>query len=914
MLLDRWFFFRRFPGLVIISLVPLFALGLQQLGWLDPFDGWLRDRFVQYAPMSVEDAGRVLVVQHEPDAPDMDSVTGVRVVDQLLELDAKLVVLLQLPDDADEHTLQQLANHPVVIGRYLHKDPQAIDPLRLERWPAVPPGLPVGVVQAPELNGGISRYFLTRVAKGIDGAEPLPMVIQSTLQAMDSLNPEPSRLLVPSAADRVYVDFHGFPQSFPSIDLARVLTGELSRELVADKVIVVANGSSHAEFGIPVPSTHGTLQVSTAIWQGLAVNALLSERQWAMAPGWLNALLLFLTAVVALILLPNEQLHAGLRLMLMLSAVTTALALGILWWWSVWIPATSMILCLLSSGIFSSRIITQRNTNTLWRMSTHLTQHNAGRLDADDPLQSGDPWPALTHLARQILPVRRMICLEVDGADQRLTVARSFSCESGDLVEQRRDLTRAPWKDLVDENLPLKISELPTARPLLVENEKEDQYVIPLRYANELCGFWVLCVDRHAVASIPRFREVTQIIANDIATQLYRRRDWQQQHTFLNSWLSYFSFEFSNNANTRISRSMFNLEDRLSDIEDLFNQLEDATLCFDMFGRVVFVNQSMTDLLSHSQTDVFASSPLQFISHLTNFSEDDAREILQSIVLVHDEVMLKVHDQWSEKINNMIVRIYAIHENLSSESSATGDEEARPIKGIVFQVVNVESVTEPHRLKTMLAQRMDYSIRNRLASMQTASALLQGDGLSSDLRQKVIETISRNTDEITDTLRTARPYLHPDATTKTEHAVMDARSSILSATDKLSDLADQKKITFAVELPELPYLVRGNARHFREGLRGVLELLIDEAYENTNIEICLRQTNDDLQLNVNNKGFGIPSERLNSFLFDDGDVDSERIRSIRTLSERVKSWDGELRVDSAVGTGITFSLILPKLL
>jgi hypothetical protein len=87
-----------------------------------------------------------------------------------------------------------------------------------------------------------------------------------------------------------------------------------------------------------------------------------------------------------------------------------------------------------------------------------------------------------------------------------------------------------------------------------------------------------------------------------------------------------------------------------------------------------------------------------------------------------------------------------------------------------------------------------------------------------------------------------------------------------------------------------------------------LELLLDDAAENTVLAIEVENLSDVARFRFSNCGFGIPNERLQQVLTSPDIPTSKAFQILREVRVRVEGWRGQLEISSDVGRG--YSIVL----
>ena len=90
----------------------------------------------------------------------------------------------------------------------------------------------------------------------------------------------------------------------------------------------------------------------------------------------------------------------------------------------------------------------------------------------------------------------------------------------------------------------------------------------------------------------------------------------------------------------------------------------------------------------------------------------------------------------------------------------------------------------------------------------------------------------------------------------------------------------------------------------------LLDALLDDAAENTVIEIGVEERDDTVRYRLRNDGFGIPNERFQAYLFGGKNVVADEFKALHDAISCVDEWEGSIAANSEVGSGMAFDIEL----
>ena len=239
----------------------------------------------------------------------------------------------------------------------------------------------------------------------------------------------------------------------------------------------------------------------------------------------------------------------------------------------------------------------------------------------------------------------------------------------------------------------------------------------------------------------------------------------------------------------------------------------------------------------------------------------------------------------------------------------------RMVEGIV-KLEETEHRMEKSELASQLAARMAHEIKNPLNSIGLIVDLM-GDRyapksaidkaaikkLSDDLK----EELSRLNDIVEGFLRFARPTEVSLRPTNIEDLLRETLDFIRAEAE-----AQNAEISLSIE-PTLP-AVMADYGQFRQALMNLLINAVQAMPQGGNIQVRVLNLNGHVQVVIEDTGCGIPKENLPR-LFDP--YFTTKVRGFGlglSIVERiVEDYAGSIAVNSEVGKGATFTIILPAI-
>ncbi|MBL8055352.1 MAG: GAF domain-containing protein [Anaerolineales bacterium] len=248
------------------------------------------------------------------------------------------------------------------------------------------------------------------------------------------------------------------------------------------------------------------------------------------------------------------------------------------------------------------------------------------------------------------------------------------------------------------------------------------------------------------------------------------------------------------------------------------------------------------------------------------------------------------------------------------------DERGQTIQAVIFG----QDVTEKRRLEASLAQSeklaavgqlaagVAHEINNPLAAIIANTQLLQRELAADDERQESVSLIAMAGDRALQVVRNLLDFARQE---RYEFAPTDVNVTLQNALALASPLLRNPALTIRQDLsPDLP-LLQASQDH----LQGVWLNFILNARDalgeaGGEIQLSTRRQAGEVHVVVADTGMGIQPERLNR-IFEPFYTTKQAGRGtglgLYTCHRIVKQHGGQIRVDSQVGRGTVFTVILP---
>jgi CHASE2 domain-containing sensor protein/PAS domain-containing protein len=890
----------QYRGMYLTVLVTV-VIGLASLsGGLKHGQDWLYDQFVNLVSLSKSTTNQVVIVEVAERAAPLDEADWILLLNALQTLGASQVVLSELPRQAGAAFFDQVRDSSnVVIGRTLKSQNNDDEKLAIDAWPALFEGadVPFGVMAVPVADHGISRSFAARVA--VDDGE-LPSLAVAAARARGISPPLPP-------GNEYLINFNDGRNRLPRISADHVLDNALIPELFAGRTVLIGAAPGPSVPGIHTPINHGRNPLSLLEFQGYALDTLLDGKAIRVAgPVWLFGLLL-ITAVASLFIYQWFNIQLGGWFTVAMLLLYWGVGWCLLHYLYAWGPILELTLSQIILYLLIARLKVTLNESALRK----LIADSSGKLHAsavpDNFYTSPEHWTQVITLVDQVLHLRRLIFLEKVKGDHRVREVKALNCSIDVIDERRRDYERTPYSTAIAEGGPILL-EKSYLKPL--DGEEEDQYLVPLIFAGEVLGFWAFGVAPVTQAASARFLESVAVFANQISELLYHRSRWlEQQNEQANVLRRFLRLEVGNPSYPHLRRFLELAHRRVSSMEAVFNGMDTAAIVYDLFGRVLQLNRRMEDFMRTTDLPGYELTALDLLVRLTDSDRGRARQLLREVVMDNGQFHLPVTDLRDTR-SNFILGVRAV---TCDDNRISGMDNAAPfqISGLLFELINVSQLQGVYAMKDTLVERFGQRLRAELAAIVLGSDLLREKTVSLRDKARAARVLRDKVSGAVELINQAGRYMQVKvAGPGLGMYPVDAAAPVLSAMKTLNEEAQTRDIRFSARLPEFASLVCAAPEQLGSLMRILLETLVNDAAENTTIEIDVEERDERVIYQFRNTGFGIPNERFQAYLFGGKNIVADEFKALHDAINGLDTCDGRVSASSEVGTGMAFNIEL----
>ncbi len=295
-------------------------------------------------------------------------------------------------------------------------------------------------------------------------------------------------------------------------------------------------------------------------------------------------------------------------------------------------------------------------------------------------------WKYIIVMIEQVLSLKRSIFLENISGYDRVIEIESLHCSLEDIQEKRRKYTRMPYSTAIKENNLIEVKNY-------FKNTKDDEmeFLIPFVFEKQVLGFWAFTVTHDHFIQDPKFKEVIKMYADEIARLLYQRQIYNQYTSKNIFWKKLFSFKNTRQLFGRLYRSFAIFEKELINLDSIFYRVNSAAIYYDLFGKVLKINNRMIDILRQENIRPFEVTIIELIKTLTKSDPIESRRYMEEIILQHQPRLIPIKLE-KAKLSGYI-KIQILKEQ-SSRVEETGIATPFTLSGILLEIIEVHENKE----------------------------------------------------------------------------------------------------------------------------------------------------------------------------------------------------------------------------
>jgi len=402
-------------------------------------------------------------------------------------------------------------------------------------------------------------------------------------------------------------------------------------------------------------------------------------------------------------------------------------------------------------------------------------------------------------------------------------------------------------------------------------------------------------------------RQLTASI-RQIANQNYKERVHFESHSEFG--------ELANSFNTMAEKLQEYSESKLDKIikgkkrvETLIDNMHDPVIGIDENNKVLFVNDEALRITGLKKEN-FVGKLIQDVAVANDLVREVIREIIQPEIADAEKKTIKIYADGKES--------YFEKEIIDINIFPTGEEQSQFI-GKVIMLRNITPFKELDLAKTNFLGTVSHELKTPISSIQMGLQLIENEkiGNLNDEQRNLITGIKEDSQRL---LKITGELLN---ITQLESGAIqlniqpsDIRNIVEYAVNANKTTLDQKQIQLKINIEKGLTTVLADSEKTSWILNNLLSNAIRYSYENSEIEIDIRNENDKVKFFVKDYGCGIDQQYIEK-IFDryfkiPGTKKEGTGLGLSISQQFIKAQGGEIFVESELGVGSKFSFTLKQ--
>lgn len=645
------------------------------------------------------------------------------------------------------------------------------------------------------------------------------------------------------------------------MDLSRILTEGLPLSMVNGRVALVGREFPGSSL-ISTPIHRGDEALSALEYEALCLEARLRDGIVRPVSRSVSLSVTIAMAILLVWLTWHKRPHQALwiaGLFIGLTLIHTAISL---WAWDRWFPPLTGVLCFGSLGIIGGLNFSRSRNSSLKAMLLGLSTETQERLKTPSFYSSRDPWPLIEELLLTTFGHPFQVLLRQESGHWCPATPRSER-----LFEDQ--FGKAPQQDAA-----------------ILSN----QGFVPLANKNgELSGGWL---SPSWESSSDATHRAAEELSKRIVEAFDQRAEWQR------------TLRPSDRALGTEA-----LHDRLSDAIDLIDadrrlilsaldHSSEAVLVYDGFARLLHASSRSMDILGQMGIELGKLSLHQLVTEIGGLAEEDAHQALRYLMLENGETRFLAKEGLVEGRQFL----------LSLSTSDKPSEGSVVLPGVIVFLRDVTDANRARLVKDEFIESIFERWDNDFEAILAASGLLNDERLASDERQELGQLLAAKVEESGQLIDGLRQHLESRPKSLTvERYPINIQPVFDAATARVRPELEAAQLTLEANISDYLSLVIGSPEPLEDIFHTILLTLIHDAHEESPISVSARQDESLLYLEFENRGYGMPQERLEAYL-DDESQSGDPLELLGRSRETIRAWAGDLTIHSQVGQGMQVTL------
>jgi signal transduction histidine kinase len=885
------------PDLLLIALILPVMAGISAAGTLDALNHRLIELTLPLSRAGPAAEADVVLVETSNPPPDWQQVVNV-----LRRLDARLIAFTEMPLGANEAFFANSASKNDVIFA-----------VRARQGREEAAGWVIDSVPSAVTDAGIAPT-LSIVPFDRSGARRFqPFAVDVEGQARPTLEASiAARASVgaqPAGNGSFLIDYRGGLDALAKLEVERLLTGNIVRDLIAGRVALIGPAASSDRPQLTAPLGLRVPWITELEYHGFATRTLLKTARPTVPP--LLANVAFIAIIMAIVLIAIRITEGARKFWIAGGAALAVAVIGAIAFvrLGLVLPMAETVLAL----AFFLLLTVLRRAAAIERTARGIAREVAFEVhDQSAASVSGRhaPWRQIAMMAEQTLGIVRSQFFETEVNTSRI-LRHSVGADGQDVTVEFGNIKDKPFAASLQDSSPTAV----TANFQAPDGDRPVDYLTPIRFNEEILGFWGFSLDAPDRAGTPEFQSLLRSFLDQAADFLFAARQ-QELAAPINEPLEMLGLPVGLGGRAgdpeRTLKPLLEIQrHRHILLENVLDGVNTAIIAFDAFGGLLHMNDRMGKLLRSAGIGAGGVTPFTLITGVTDTRADNAKYYLRHVLLEDGSISIPV--KLAIRDRRYLLNISPI--KYLPRGTPHGAVAAVSLRALLCEITDITVVEQLTSMKDVLSEHLGHRLRNTIAGMFAAADLLTDPRSSEQMRAKIVANLKQTLQLSKSAFERLESFLETPITPEVaQRYPVDLRAMLPVAISEVSADAANRRVNLDLRMPSTVSLVIGGAPGLATLIETMLRVLIQDADEGSTIPVHLHETEDIVVLEVSNKGFGLPDSRMVSLISGPDEPQSTEFRRLRAGAREVEQWGGQFRVTSTMGAGFSFRIELHKIL
>lgn len=329
-----------------------------------------------------------------------------------------------------------------------------------------------------------------------------------------------------------------------------------------------------------------------------------------------------------------------------------------------------------------------------------------------------------------------------------------------------------------------------------------------------------------------------------------------------------------------------------SRLETVFNSINDGVMILDEDNIVMLINPAMCRTFGLNEQDSIGKPVLNVLTH---------PDLIELIKQPQVQNMLRYHE-------------------VSFPDGRVGNAHLTPIYevGYALTLQDITDLKEIDRVRSEFIHTVSHDLRSPLTSVIGYTELVERAGSLNDNQREFLKRIQESVQHITSLINDLLELGSIEAGLDTRREFVHLDGILNYTLEMLQGQIKAKHINLKTEIASALPALRANPVRLRQVLDNVVGNAIKYSHDQGEVTVAMRSEDDQIIVQVTDNGPGIPAKDQ-AHIFDKfyrGSNISSKAGSglgLAIVKSIVEAHQGRMWVESTVGKGSTFFVILPVL-